>query len=180
MAPFAVAGGLLVAVGVESWAPPAAPPAGGAARVAHVPTAATGRPAGRAAALAARVLARPLFSPGRRPAEGNAPVAAARLPRLAGTILATGGARLAIFDEAGNGGPVVMREGQRRDGLVIVAISAGTVAAMGAQGRVTVTVAAGRRAAPQEAGDAAPLAVGASGLEMSKDPRSRAAGNQDE
>ncbi len=107
--------------------PPAvAPPARPA-----VARAAGWRPTAAAEARrAATILARPLFDPSRRPPAG--PAAAGSL-RLSGVVVGPFG-RLAIFEPAQGGKPVVVRVGERVGGAIVRAIAPDRVLVAGIDG----------------------------------------------
>jgi hypothetical protein len=69
------------------------------------------------------VLARPLFAPDRRPDAGTAN---AGLPRLAGVIASPDDA-VAIFQPAGNGRPLVVRDGETVGGWQVTTIADNSV-----------------------------------------------------
>ena len=130
------------------------------------------RPAGPIPDLLAIALARPLFSPNRRP-PATAAGRTTRLPRLAGTIVEADGTRLALFAQGDPARTLSVREGGRLQGLLVLGIAPGRVLADNGAGRVTILLTWDRD-------DRAPAAPVPAPFVMTKDPRSRAAGNQDE
>ena len=134
------------------------------------------KPAGspRDASFAAIVLARPLFSPTRRPPARPTSDPAAPLPHLAGTIIQDdldGRAILAVGDEQ----TFVLRRGERSHGLTLVTVEAGRAVVEITGGLVTLELGDGRKTVSPTIPAASDRA-----FVMTKDPRSRAADNQDE
>lgn len=138
------------------------------------PSATASRAADHTADLIAVVLGRPLFSPSRRPADAG-PRASAQLPRLAGTIVEKDGRRLALLVEHGERQAFMLREGENRRGLLVLRIEPGQVVARRGAGLVTIGLTARASTAISTLSSA-----GSGAFMMSKDPRSRAADNQDE
>lgn len=123
------------------------------------------------AAMVQTVLARPLFSPTRRPTLAAPAVAPA--PRLVGTIVETSGERLAILSGADEARSRVLHERERSYGLLILNIAPGRVLAASRNGRLELVLSA-------DASRLAPTPSPTPAFVMTKDPRSRAAENQDE
>jgi hypothetical protein len=134
-AAFAWLGGAALAlaaiIAAEFSAGTAPPPVAGAAVVMAARNVAAGAPvAGSERRWTAAILERPLFNPARRPP--GEPSEAGSF-RLSGTIVGPDGRR-AIFEPAGTGRPVIVREGERMEGAVVRAIAPGLVLVVGADG----------------------------------------------
>lgn len=135
-AAFAWLGGAAMALGAiiagELAGDPPPPPVAGAAIPAFPGSAAAAAPAaGAEQGWLTAILGRPLFDPSRRPPHGAS--ASEPLFRLSGTVVGPGG-RQAIFEPAGGGRAVVVREGQKVGSAVVRSIAPGTVLVVGAGG----------------------------------------------
>jgi general secretion pathway protein N len=135
----AMALGAIIAAELAGHSPP--PPIAAAAIPASPRGAVAAEPAaGSDQSRLAAILGRPLFDPSRRPPRPSGP-SEARALRLSGTIVAPGAGpgtgpdeREAIFEPAGGGRPVVVREGQRVGSAVVRSIAPGVVLVVGAGG----------------------------------------------